>query len=138
MFFQEFLHVCIVKFFSHIGLQIFRASSIVSNYLCYRCNHLISILCFERYGPCILTQYIDNGKNVMVTFIESCVRAHFDHISLLQVIVSVNYDVCVDNFFSLERAVLLSVTTFQNFSSQIFFVVIYNAKNVTKILRKRC
>jgi len=77
VFLKEFLHVCVVKFFSHIDLQIFRASSIVSNYLCYRCSHLVSIL---LNGPCMFIQYIDNGKNVMVIFVESYIRAHFDHI----------------------------------------------------------
>ena len=99
VFFQEFLHVCVVKFFSHIGLQIFRISSIILNYLCDRCSHLISTLGFQQYSPCILTQHIDNGENV-VTFVESC-KSTSHHISLLQVIVSIiNYDTSAWKIFS--------------------------------------
>jgi len=72
VFFQKFLHVRVVKFFSHIGLQIFRTSSIISNYLCDRYSHLISIFDFQWYGPCMFTQYIDNGENVVIMFVESC------------------------------------------------------------------
>ncbi|XP_011687487.1 PREDICTED: uncharacterized protein LOC105449806 [Wasmannia auropunctata] len=45
-----------------------------------------------RYGPCILAEYIDNGENVVVTFVETHVRSHLDQICLPQVIISVNYD----------------------------------------------
>ncbi|XP_011691892.1 PREDICTED: uncharacterized protein LOC105452471 [Wasmannia auropunctata] len=44
------------------------------------------------YGPCMLTQHIDNDENVVVTSVESRVRTHLDHIRLPQVIVSANYD----------------------------------------------
>ncbi|XP_011066197.1 PREDICTED: uncharacterized protein LOC105153186 [Acromyrmex echinatior] len=52
-----------------------------------------------RYGPCVLTQHIDN-VNVVIIFVESCVRPHLDHISLPQVIVSVNYDTSAWKIFS--------------------------------------
>jgi len=60
MFLQEFLHVCIVKFFPSVGLQIFQTTFTVSNYLCDHGSYIISAL--ERYGPCILAQHIDNGN----------------------------------------------------------------------------
>jgi len=131
VFFQEFLHICVVKFIFHIGLQIFRTSPIVSNYLCYRCSRLISILCFERYDLC--TQHVNNGKNVVITFVELCVRAYFCHISLPQIIVSVNYDTSLWKIFS-----RWSVQFFHHFSRlhTHFFVIIYDAKNVTKILQR--
>jgi len=95
--------------------------SIVSNYLCNRCSYLISTLDFQRYDPCMLTQYItDNDENVVITFVELCVRAHLDHISLSQIIISVNYN-CVENFFLSERAVLPPVVTFRDFSFQICY-----------------
>ncbi|XP_012058790.1 PREDICTED: uncharacterized protein LOC105621967 [Atta cephalotes] len=53
-----------------------------------------------RYGPCILIQYVDNSENILVTFIELCVRAHLNHINLPQIIVSVNYDVSAWKIFS--------------------------------------
>ena len=122
-FFRSFCTFCVVKFFSHIGLQIFRTLSIVSNYLCNRCSYLISTLDFQRYDPCMLTQYIDNDENVVITFVESCVRAHLDHISLSQIIISVNYN-CVENFFLSECAVLPPVVTFRDFSFQICYVML--------------
>jgi len=85
IFLQEFLHVCIVKFFSSVGLQIFRASSIVLNYYCNRYNYVISAFGLEWYSPCMLAQHIDN---VMIISVESRVRSHVDQIRLPQVITS--------------------------------------------------
>jgi len=112
------LHCKILFPYLLLSMQIFSTSSIVSNYLCDRCSHFSSIFCFERYGPCILTQHVDNGENVLVTFVESCVRTHLNHISLPQVIVNA----CVENFFSLEREVLPPVVIFRDFSSQTCFI----------------
>jgi len=64
MFLQEFLHVCsTVKFFSSVGLQIFRTSSIVLNYFCNRYSYVISALGLEWHNPCMLAQHINNGEN---------------------------------------------------------------------------
>jgi len=59
MFFQEILYICVVKFLSHVGLQIFRTFSFVSNYLCNYSNHFIFILGFEWYGThtCLARQW---------------------------------------------------------------------------------
>jgi len=95
--FQKILHVCVIKFFSHIGLQIFRISSVVLNYLRDRCSHLIFTLNFQRYGLCVYSTHIDNDKNVMIIFVESCIRAHLD-ISLPQI--SINYDTSAWKIFS--------------------------------------
>ncbi|XP_018370969.1 PREDICTED: uncharacterized protein LOC108766281 [Trachymyrmex cornetzi] len=46
-----------------------------------------------RHGPCVLTQHVDNGENIEVTSVESCIWTHLDHIRLPQVVVSVYYDV---------------------------------------------
>jgi len=43
-FFKSLLHIRVIKFFSSISMQIFRTSSIISNYLR---DHLISALGFE-------------------------------------------------------------------------------------------
>jgi len=78
VFFQEYLYICVVKFFSvyiHIRLQIFPSSQII-----FAIAVVISTLSFERYGLCVPTQYIDNGENVVVIFVESCVRT-LDHIN---------------------------------------------------------
>ena len=74
--------------------------SIVSNYLCDRYSYLISTLGFQRYSPCVLTQHLDNSENIAITFVESCIKAHLDHISLPYVIVSGNYDTSAWKIFS--------------------------------------
>ena len=74
--------------------------SIVSNYLCDRYSYLISPLGFQRYSPCVLTQHINNSENVVIIFVESCVRAYLDYINLPQVIVSINYDTSAWKIFS--------------------------------------
>jgi len=76
MFFQEVLYVYVVKFFSHVDLLIFRTSSIVLNYFCNRSSYFISTLGFERYGPRILVQHVNDNENVMVTFVESCIKTY--------------------------------------------------------------
>lgn len=93
MFFQKFLHVCIVKFFSSIGLQIFRTSSTISNYFCDCHSNLISTLGLERYSPCVLAQHVDDREYIVITSIESRVWTHLYHIRLPQIIIPANYDV---------------------------------------------
>jgi len=98
-------------------------SSVVSNYLCDHCSHLISTLDFQWYSPCVLTQYINNGENVVVTF-ESCVRAYQDtmwHTDLPQICMPHRirklWHVCVENFFSPEHA----ASSTSRFSRFFFF-----------------
>ena len=92
-FLQEFMHIRVVKFFPSISMQIFRTSSIISNYLCDRLRHLVSVLGFEWFGPYMFIQHVNNYENVVVTSIESHIRTHrFDHIRLPQV-VFLYYDV---------------------------------------------
>ncbi|XP_025075074.1 uncharacterized protein LOC112552895 [Pogonomyrmex barbatus] len=35
-----------------------------------------------RYDPCVLAQHIDNSEDIVVTFVESRIRSHFDYICL--------------------------------------------------------
>jgi len=71
VFLYEFLHTRVVKFFSSVGLKIFRASFIVSNNLCDRFGHFVSALALEWYGP--LPQHIDNCEYVFMTVTVYCI-----------------------------------------------------------------
>jgi len=95
MFFQDFLHIGVVKLFSHIRSQIFRTSSIRSNYLSDNISRFASILALERNGPRVFAQHI--GEYVEAS-VENRVRAHLNDISLSQ-IVSSSYDAFANNFF---------------------------------------
>jgi len=106
------ISACLCKILFSYRLQIFRASSIISSYLCYRC--IAIFLCFERYGPCMLTQHV--GKNVVITFVEPCVRTHFYYISLpfqdfssqtffchsVQKMLEISYANVVDQYFDID------------------------------------
>jgi len=96
-------------------------SDVVSNYLIT--NHHIHSW-FSAKCPCMLIQYIDNDENVIIIFIELCVRAHLDYISLIQIIISLNYDRSVENFFSPERSVLPPIAIFRDFSFQTCYVTL--------------
>jgi len=50
-------------------------STALSNYLGDSVS-LASTFTLERYGSRILAQYINDGENEMVTFVETCVRKH--------------------------------------------------------------
>jgi len=43
----------------------------------------MSTLDFQRYDSGILVQHIDNSENIMVTFVESRIKAYLNHIRLL-------------------------------------------------------
>jgi len=75
-------------------------SAALSNYLsdCFSC--LASTFTLERYGPRILAQHVNDGENVMLTFVETWVRMHLNDIGLPQIIVSSNYDVSSRKIFS--------------------------------------
>jgi len=68
---HEFLHTRVVKFFSSVGLKIFRTPFIVCSNLCERFGHFVSTLTLERYGPRILAQHIDNWEYIFMTLVES-------------------------------------------------------------------
>ena len=135
VFFQEYLYICILKFFSHIGLQIFRTSSIALNYLCDCCSHFSSIFCFERYS--VLIQHVDNDENVMVIFWIVCTGASRPH--QLATGIRKLWRLRKKFFLVLERTVLPSVATFRDFSSQTCFIF-FITEIMRKILqrRKRC
>jgi len=61
----------------------------LSNYLSNSVSRLASTFTIERYGSRILAQHVNDGENVMVTFVETRVWMHLDDISLPQVIVQV-------------------------------------------------
>jgi len=68
MFFQEFLHICKILFpyrFANFS-DIFHHFRIIFA-ICSHLISLISILGFQRYSPCVLTQHIDNGENIYDT-----------------------------------------------------------------------
>jgi len=100
VFLNEFLHTRVVKFFSFIGLKIFRASFIVSNNLCDRFGHFVFALTLERYGPRILAQHIDNCKYVFMTLVKSRVRTHVDHVRLPQIVITAYNDASSWKIFS--------------------------------------
>jgi len=100
MFIYESLHVSVVILLSHIGLQVFRLSTALSNDLGNSVSRLASTFTFERYGPRILAQHVNEDENVMVAFVETRVWMHLDDISLPQIIVSPNYDASSRKIFS--------------------------------------
>jgi len=57
-------------------------------------SRLASVLVLEWYGPRVLAQHIDDGEyiRVVVASVETQVRAHLNDISLLQIVVSPDYD----------------------------------------------
>jgi len=71
IFIYESLHVSIVKLLPYIGLQVFRMSTALSNYFSDSVSRLASIFTLERYDPRILVQHVNDGENVMVTFVET-------------------------------------------------------------------
>jgi len=78
----------------------FTSSTALSIYLGDSVSCLASTFILERYGPRVLAQHVNDGENVMVTFIETWVWMHLDDISLPQVIVSPNYDASSWKIFS--------------------------------------
>jgi len=90
------LHVGVVKLLFHIGLQVFRLSTTLSNYLGNSISRLASTFTLERYGPRIFAQYVNDGENVMVTFVETRIWIS----ACPQVIVSPNYDASSRKIFS--------------------------------------
>jgi len=78
----------------------------------------------------MLAQYINNGENV-VTSVERHVRTHVDQICLPQVIISANYDVFVENFFSPERAVPSSTLMV---TQKLLFIYNHHLLNLLKLI----
>jgi len=75
-------------------------STALSNYLGDSISCLVSTFTLELYGPRILAQHVNDGENVIVTFVETRVWMHLDDIGLPQIIVSSNYDVSSRGIFS--------------------------------------
>jgi len=73
--YESVLHVSVVKLLPHIGLQVFRLSTALSNYLGDSIIRLASTFTLERYDPCILAQHVNDDENVMVIFVETCMDA---------------------------------------------------------------
>jgi len=65
-FFFKVLHVSVVKFLPHVGLQIFRMFIALSNYLDDSVTRFAFTFTLGRYGPRVLAQHIDDGKYVVV------------------------------------------------------------------------
>jgi len=82
-------------------------STALSKYPGDSVSRLASTFTLERYGPRILVQHINDGENVMVTFVETSVRMHLNNINLSQVIVSPNYDASSQKIFSCWSVQLL-------------------------------
>ncbi|KAL6419574.1 hypothetical protein ACFW04_013725 [Cataglyphis niger] len=53
-----------------------------------------------RHGPRVLAQHIDDGKYVVVAFVETRIWTHLDDVSLPQVVVTLYYDASSGKIFS--------------------------------------
>ena len=130
MFFQEFLHICTVKFFSHIDLQIFRANLLSSRIIFAIAISFPFFVLSGMAQACLLNTSITiRIYNLWIMCWDAYQPATGHRIRKLWRLRG--------KFFSRwsSSAVLLPVVTFQDFLSDIF--LLWYAKNVTKILRKR-
>jgi len=70
IFLQKFLHVNVAKLLPYIGLQVFRMSTALSNYLDDSVNHFAFTFILKQYGLRVLAQHIDDDKYVVVAVVE--------------------------------------------------------------------